>query len=114
MNIKVLQWLLAHRDVLLKVVEVAKGFSRHKPYLEQWAVIDQIARILIPVLAAEEVQPATVLGEGDDWDSYADLEVRMLGAGAELAALGIDWKLLIDAILPIVIAILQALAAKPQ
>lgn len=112
MNIKVLQWLLARRDVLLKVVEVAKNFSRHKPYLEQWSVIDQIARILIPVLAAEEVKPATVLGEDDGWDSYEDLEVRMLGAGAELAALGIDWKMLIEAILPIVIAILQALATK--
>lgn len=112
MNIKVLQWLLAHRDVLLKIVEVAKNFSRHKPYLEQWAVIDQIARILIPVLAAEEVQPKTVLGDDDGWDSYEDLEVRMLGAGAELAALGIDWKTLVEAILPIVVAILQALSAK--
>ena len=112
MNIKVLQWLLAHRDVLLKVVEAAKNFSRHKPYLEQWAVIDQIARILIPVLAAEEVQPSVVLGEDDGWDSYEELEIRMLGAGAELAALGIDWKVFLDAILPIIIAILQALAAK--
>ena len=112
MNIKVLQWLLAHRDVLLKVVEVAKNFSRHKPYLEQWAVIDQIARIIIPVLAAEEVQPCVVLGEDDGWGSYEDLEIRMLGAGAELAALGIDWKVFLDAILPIIIAILQALAAK--
>jgi hypothetical protein len=112
MNIKVLQWLLAHRDVLLKVVEVARNFSRHKPYLEQWAVIDQIARVLIPVLAAEEVQPSVVLGEDDGWDSYADLEIRMLGAGAELAALGIDWKVFLDAVLPIIIAILQALAAK--
>lgn len=113
MNIKVLQWLLAHRDVLLKIVEVAKNFSRHKPYLEQWAVIDQIARILIPVLAAEEVSPSTVLGDsGPGWDSFEDLEVGYFSAGAEVQALGIDWKTLIEAILPIVIAILQALAAK--
>lgn len=112
MNIQVLQWLLAHRDVLLKVVEIAKNFSRHKPYLEQWSVIDQIARVLIPVLTAEEVKPKTVLGEDDGWDSYEDLEVKMLGAGAELAALGIDWKAMVETILPIVIAILQALAAK--
>lgn len=112
MNIQVLQWLLAHRDVLLKIVEVSKNFSRHKPYLDQWAVIDQIARIIIPVLAAEEVKPKTVLGEDDGWDSFEDLEIRMLGAGAELALLGVDWKMLLDAILPIVIAILQSLAAK--
>lgn len=106
MNIKVIQWLLAHREVLLKVVEVAKGFSRHKPYIEQWAVIDQIARILIPVFAAEEVVPKLLLD-----DELADV-ATLSAQAAEVQALGVDWKQLVEIILPVIIAILQALAAK--
>ena len=37
-NIKVLQWLLKHRDVLLKVVEVAKDFDRNGSYASQWTL----------------------------------------------------------------------------
>lgn len=115
MNIKALQWLLAHRDVLLQIVEVAKNFSRHKPYIDQWDVVDQIARLLIPVLAKEEVRPATVLGTDDTenpWKNFEEYEVMYFAAGADVQAMGIDWKQLVEVILPIVIAILQAIAAK--
>ncbi len=37
---------------------------------------------------------------------------REAAAGADVSAMGIDWKQLIEVILPLVIAILQALAAK--
>lgn len=105
MNIKVIQWLLAHRDVLLKVVEVAKEFSRHRPYMAQWDVIDKIARLLIPVLAAEGVQPASLLVE-------EPADVAMLSA--DVQALGIDWKQLVDILLPVIIAILQAIGTSSK
>lgn len=110
MNIKVLQWLLAHRDILLKIVEVAKDFSRHKPYIEQWDVVDKIARLVIPVLASEEVKPQDIADEDSlSWDEH---DVAAFAAGAEVQAMGIDWKTLVEVIMPLVIAILQALAAK--
>lgn len=113
MNIKVLQWLLAHRDLLLKIVEVAKNFSRHKPYIEQWDVVDKIARLVIPVLASEEMKPQQIMhDDGSRWERWEDLEVAAFAAGADVAAMGIDWRQLIEIILPLVVAVLQALAAK--
>lgn len=113
MNIKALQWLLAHRDLLLKIVDVAKGFSRHKPYLEQWDVVDKIARLVIPVLAADEMKPQQlVYDDVTKWETFEDLEIAAFSAGADVAAMGVDWKMLVEVILPLVIAILQALAAK--
>ena len=115
MNIKVLQWLLAHRDLLLKIVEVAKDFSRHKPYLEQWDVVDKVARLVIPILASEEVAPRDVVhDDGTKWTDWDKFEVAAFAAGAEVQAMGIDWKQLVEVILPLVIAILQALAAKTE
>jgi len=43
--------------------------------------------------------------EGQNYEAMA------FTAGAEFAALSVDWKLLIDVILPIVLSILKALAA---
>lgn len=102
MNIKALQWLLKHREMLLKVVEVAKKFRKDAPYLEQWAIADAIARIVLPVLEAESVTPRLF---SMDWDE--DFTVASISAGAEVGSLGIDWKLMVEVILPIVISILE-------
>lgn len=112
MNLKVLQWLIRHRDLLLKIVEVAGGFSREKPYIEQWDVVDKIARLVIPVLASEELAPLDLTDRHLDYDDFDDYEVAALSAGAEVQALGIDWRQLVQVILPIVVAILEALSAK--
>lgn len=113
MNIKALQWLLAHRDLLLKIVDVAKNFSRHKPYIEQWDVVDKVARLVIPVLAAEELKPQQIIhDDAGKWETWEDLEVAAFAAGADVSAMGIDWRQLVEVILPLVLAVLQALAAK--
>jgi hypothetical protein len=115
MNLTVIKWLLAHRDVLMQIVAVAKDFSRQKPYIDQWNVVDKIARILIPVLSGEEVVTAELM------DPYADIDylvgdendaAELFAMGAEVQALGVDWRQMIELILPIVIAIFEALAAK--
>jgi hypothetical protein len=106
MNVKVLQWLLKNQATLLQIVEVAKGFRKGSPYAEQWVIVDKIARLVIPLLESESVNPKTLAYY--DWDSQASA----FSTGAEYAQLGIDWKLITEVVLPILIAILQALAAK--
>lgn len=113
MNLKVVKFLLANQAALLKVVEIAKAWRKDLPYVEQWALVDSIARILIPVLEAQAVAPKALTKhrwEDGDFED-ADYEALAFTAGVEFAALGVDWKLLIDVILPIVISILKALAA---
>ena len=105
-NIKVLQWLLKHRDVLLKVVEAAKDFDRTTSYLSQWEVIDRIARLVVPIFQAEANAPQLLTV---DYDNYVDEVAVAYQTGAEVSAMGVDWKLLIEVVIPILISILQTL-----
>lgn len=102
MNLKILQWLLAHRDVLTKVLEVAKGFRRDLPVIEQWIIVDKVARLVIPVLTLEEVKP---LG----WYSEDDESVTAFALGVEASVLGVDWAFIISVLLPILRLVLSAL-----
>jgi hypothetical protein len=108
-NIKVLQWLLKHRDLLLKVVEVAKDFDRTASYLSQWEVVDKVARLVLPILQAEANAPQLLT---IDYDHYTDEVAVAYQTGAEVSALGVDWKLLIEVIVPIIISILQGLLSR--
>jgi hypothetical protein len=105
MNMQILQWLLKNRDILLKVVELAKQFPKEGTYVEKWVVVDQIARLVIPVLEAELVRPHAV------WHSEPESYEAYFAAGAEFAAMGVDWQLIVDVVIPILISILQAIAA---
>lgn len=113
LNIKVVKFLLANQDALLKVVAIAKGWRKDMPYTEQWALVDSIARILIPILEAQAVAPRALTKHRFHDEAFDDIDYEALafGAGVEFAALGVDWKLLVDVILPIVLSILKALAA---
>jgi hypothetical protein len=112
-NLKVVKFLLAHQAALVKVVEIAKAWRKDLPYGEQWALVDSIARVLIPILEAQAVGPKALTTHRFHDAEYEeqDYEALVFEAGAECAALSVDWKLLIDVILPIVISILKALAA---
>lgn len=110
MNLKVLRWLLQHRDVLLKVVEVAKKFNRDGLYIDQWSVVDEIARLVIPVFEKEGVDVSAMMDF--DYDDAYEGEVAAFALGAEVHALGVDWKQLIDVILPLLIAVLKALSSE--
>ena len=98
---KVVKWLLAHRDVLTNVVEAAKKFNPDGTYLEKWVVVDEIARLVLPVIED------TVSAKGllDDFDSAA-------GCEADVTSLGFDWQFLVDVVIPILISILQAVVKK--
>lgn len=122
MNVKVLQFLLRNQAVLLKIVDVAKGWKKDAPYSEQWAIVDSIARLIIPLLEKEVVSPRALASSFDyvydsDGNVVAGSEPypqAVFAAGYQTAALNIDWKLLCDVVLPLVISILQALAAKEK
>ncbi len=45
-----------------------------------------------------------------DWD--VDVEAQAFALGAEVSALGMDWKTIIEVLIPILIAILQAIGPK--
>jgi hypothetical protein len=112
MNMQILQWLLKNRDVLLQVVAVAKTYDKTKSYLTQWEVVDKIARLVLPILEAETIQPK-LLSADMGWD-YEDDGASAMSAGADLHALGIDYKLILDVVIPIIIAILQALVGREE
>ena len=113
MNIKVVKFLLANQAALLLLVEIAKKWRKDLPYAEQWELVNQVAKVLIPMLEAQAVSPkALTKHRFSDADfEETNYEALAFTAGAEFAALGVDWKLLIDVILPIVLSILKALAA---
>jgi hypothetical protein len=113
LNVKVVKFLLANQAALLALVEIAKKWKKDLPYASQWELVNQVAKILIPVLEAQAVSPKSMLKHRFHDDDYeeTDYEAMAFTAGAEFAALGVDWKLLIDVIIPIVLSILKALAA---
>ena len=104
MNLKLVRWLIAHQEILLKVVAIAKKYSPTLPYIEQWAIADQIARVVIPVLQAELVTPHAMAA---DWDETTVDDAFALGA--EVHALGVDWQMIVEVIIPILTAILHVL-----
>lgn len=116
MNLKVLKWLLAHREALVQIVEIAKGYDKALPFIKQWEIVDRIARIVIPILEAESITPKLLSRDDiypliwpDEGEGSEPREVQILQAGSEVLALGIDWKIIVETVLPLVIAILQAL-----
>ena len=114
MNLKALQFLLRHREVLLAVAAVAKRFPDAASYLDKWTVVDEIARLVIPVLE-KELDGPKLLTVDDDEDLFAapmEYDAKVLALGAEFGVLGIDWKLLIEVVIPIVIAILEAIVGR--
>ena len=112
MNLKVLQWLLKNKNVLLQVVEIAKGFQKDAPYLKQWEIVDQIARLVIPLIEADSATPKLLAFELGGFESLAGHDMALFSAGAEVQALGIDYQLLMNVIIPLVIAILEALVGR--
>ncbi len=109
MNLKILQWLLAHRELLTKVLEVAKGFRRDLPVIEQWIIVDKVARLVIPALTDDDVKTFLAV----DWDANADSEsVAAFSLGVEASALGIDWAFIVSVLLPLfrlVISVMETL-----
>lgn len=106
MNVSVVKWLLANRKALQQMIDASKGWHKDMPYLEQWEVVDQIARILLPILDPQSVSRLMAA-------EPAPTVVSAMALGAEVQALGVDWKLVVEVIIPIIISILQAISNTP-
>lgn len=109
MNLKVLQWLIAHRDLLMKVVAVVKKYSKDATLLEKWVLVDEVARLIIPVVQDNDEVLGLLTRDYIDWEDDSEVSFAL---GADVAALGVDWRLIIELVLPVVISILEALACK--
>ena len=103
MNLKMLQWLLAHRELLTKVLEVVKAYSKDLPVVAKWELVDKVARLIIPVLSESDLRAMQAI----DWDE--DTEVGAFALGAEYSALGMDWNFVLTNLIPILRLILLAL-----
>lgn len=104
MNLQILKWLVAHRDLLSKIIEAVKGFSKDLPYDKQWDIVDKVARLVLPALKDMDVHAMSSIDWNDDGQAAA------FALGADCAALGIDWQLVLNVILPILQIILDALS----
>lgn len=103
MNLQVIRWLVKHRQTLTNCMEIIKDFDPNSPLIERWDVIDKVAREVIPLLSSEDVSE---MGASwiDDYDEYS-----AMSCGSELQAMGVDWRLVLNALVPVIVAILQAL-----
>lgn len=110
MNVSVMKWLLANRSVLLECVELAKAWKDTLPYVQKWEIVDKIARKVIPLVEPAKAKALWLDIPQEQEESYPAV---CMSLGAECYALGVDWKLIVDVIIPIIITILQALASKP-
>lgn len=99
-NLQIVKWLLAHREVLAQILEVVKVWRKDLPLEEHWNIVDRVARIVIPVLTKPDVQAML--------DSPYEDAVESFALGAEAHALGVDWLTLIRVIIPILQVIIQA------
>jgi len=112
LNVKVVKFLLANQAALLALVEIAKKWSKSLPYEDQWELVNQAAKVIIPVLKANELSPKALIKSRFTDEDYEeqDFEALAFTAGVEFAALSVDWKTFIDVIIPLVIYVLKLLA----
>lgn len=103
MNLQIVKWLIAHKDLLLNVVEAVRPWRRDLTPMEHWEIVDKVARIVIPALTQDEVNSLSI----EEWETDG---VEAFSLGVEYSALGVDWVTLIQVIIPILQTILRALA----
>lgn len=102
MNLQIIKWLIAHKDLLLQVVEAVKPWRKDLSPIQHWEIVDNVARIIIPALTQDDIEALST----EDWED----NVEAFALGVEYSALGIEWVTLIQVIIPILQAILRALA----
>jgi SNF family Na+-dependent transporter len=91
--------------VLAKCVEIVSKFEAESSLLEKWDIVDEIARVIIPLIEFEDA--VEMLWESGD-------EYEAMSQGVELQALGVDWQMIVNTVVPIIVAILRALTSSQQ
>lgn len=103
MNLTIIKWLLAHREILAQILDAVKGWRKDLPLIEHWEIADRVARIVIPALTKPDVQAML--------DSPYEDAVSAFALGSEAHALGVDWVTLIQVIVPLLQTIIQMFQA---
>lgn len=91
--------------MLAKCVEIVSKFEAESSLLEKWDIVDEIARVVIPLIEFEDA--VEMLWESGD-------EYEAMSQGVELQALGVDWQMIVNTVVPIIVAILRALTSSQQ
>ena len=103
MNLKILRWLVANQTALTAMVELAKQYKNTNTLAANWEIVQKLAAIVIPLLEANG--PSMLLADDD-------VEVTLEDASVVMASIAIDWELVFRVLLPLLVAILDALAPK--
>lgn len=91
--LKIAKWLLSHRDEAMKIYEIAAGWNNESSLVDKWAIVDAVARIVIPLLAEDGMLWASA-------DDYPD-DVEVMALGGEVAAMGIPWQAVTTILFPV-------------
>lgn len=102
MNLTLVRWLIAHRDVLMECISIVQDFDMDSSLMKRWEIVDRLARVIIPAVEGEDIDALA-------FHPYIAEEYSAMACGAELAALGVDWQALISTLIPILVAILRAI-----
>lgn len=102
MNLNLMRWLLAHRELLTQVLEAVKGYNKNLAPMEQWAIVDKVARLVIPALTNGDAKDFLAF-------EYEDQTLQALALGEEFSAAGVDWYTILKVLIPIIEIILRAI-----
>lgn len=91
--VRIAKWLLGHKEEALRIYEIAKGWSSDMTLVEKWAILDAVARVIIPILTAEGV----IWSQDHEYED----DVEVMALGGEVAALGIPWIAVSTILFPI-------------
>lgn len=109
MNLRIIRWLIENREALTKCIEIVQRYESESNLLAKWQLVDEIAQVIIPLFDGEDGDAYFDYLQAVDW--YEDEgSYTAMSCGAELHAMGVDWQTIVTALVPIIIAILQAIS----
>jgi hypothetical protein len=106
MNLRVIRWLIENREALTKCIEIVQRYDAESNLLAKWKLVDEIAQVIIPMFEAEDAYLEYL--QTPDWEDESSYTA--MSCGAELYAMGVDWQTIVATLVPIIIAILKAIA----
>ena len=109
MNLRVIRWLIENREALTKCIEIVQRYESESNLLAKWKLVDEIAQVIIPLFEAEDGDAYFEYLLASDWYEE-DSGYTAMSCGAELHSMGVDWQTIVTALVPIIIAILQAIS----
>lgn len=92
--VAIVKWLLAHKSQAMQIYAIVQKWSEDLDILDKWKIVSEVAEIVIPILASDEINILSV--QEDDFD-----EAAVMALGGEVQALGIPWIMITTVILPV-------------